>query len=94
MDRFTRKVPSWRLSNTMDAEFCIEALQNAPTRYGSPEIFNTDQRSQFTTPRFSGILDRVSDPYQHGRRPAMAGQRVHRASVAVDTIRMRLPARV
>jgi putative transposase len=57
MDWFTRKVLSWRLSNTMDAEFCIEALQDALTRYGAPEIFNTDQGSQFTTPRFTGLLE-------------------------------------
>ncbi|GBQ49656.1 transposase [Komagataeibacter europaeus LMG 18890] len=57
MDWFTRKVLSWRLSNTMDAEFCIEALQDALMRYGAPDIFNTDQGSQFTTPRFSGILE-------------------------------------
>ncbi|KXV75736.1 hypothetical protein AD953_06395, partial [Acetobacter malorum] len=42
MDWFTRKVLSWRLSNTMDVEFCIEALQEALTCDGSPEIFNTD----------------------------------------------------
>ncbi|WP_408874045.1 IS3 family transposase [Gluconobacter roseus] len=57
MDWFTRKVLSWRLSNTMDVEFCIEALQDALMRYGAPDIFNTDQGSQFTTPRFSGILE-------------------------------------
>ena len=57
MDWFTRKVLSWRLSNTMDAEFCIEALRDALMRYGTPEIFNTDQGSQFTTPRFTGLLE-------------------------------------
>jgi putative transposase len=57
MDWFTRKILSWRLSNTMDAEFCIEVLQDALTRYGAPEIFNTDQGSQFTTPRFTGLLE-------------------------------------
>ncbi len=41
----------------MDAEFCIEALRDALMRYGTPEIFNTDQGSQFTTPRFTGILE-------------------------------------
>ncbi|MFC0512544.1 IS3 family transposase, partial [Asaia spathodeae] len=57
MDWSTRKVLSWRLSNTMDAEFCIEALQEALIRYGVPEIFNTDQGSQFTTPRFTEVLE-------------------------------------
>jgi succinate dehydrogenase / fumarate reductase iron-sulfur subunit len=52
----TRRVLSWRLSNSMDAEFCIQALEEALTRYGAPEIFNTDQRSQFTSARFVDVL--------------------------------------
>jgi putative transposase len=52
----TRKVLAWRVSNTMDVEFCIEALQEAMARFGRPEIFNTDQGSQFTSPRFTGVL--------------------------------------
>ena len=56
MDRATRKVLSWRLSNSMDAEFCIQALEEALARYGPPEIFNTDQGSQFTSPRFVDVL--------------------------------------
>jgi len=48
MDWATRKVLSWRLSNTMDASFCKEALDEAITEYGPPEIMNTDQGSQFT----------------------------------------------
>ena len=56
MDWSTRKVLSWRVSNTMDAEFCIEALEEALARFGRPEIFNTDQGSQFTSPRFTGVL--------------------------------------
>ena len=56
MDWATRKVLAWRLSNTMDVEFCIEALEEALARYGRPAIFNTDQGSQFTSPRFTGVL--------------------------------------
>jgi putative transposase len=56
MDWATRKVLAWRLSNTMDAEFCIRALEEALSRFGAPEIFNTDQGSQFTSPRFTEIL--------------------------------------
>ena len=56
MDWATRKVLSWRLSNTMEADFCIEALEEALNRFGKPEIFNTDQGSQFTSPRFTGVL--------------------------------------
>ena len=56
MDWATRKVLAWRLSNTMDVEFCIEALQEACARFSRPEIFNTDQGSQFTSPRFTAVL--------------------------------------
>jgi putative transposase len=56
MDWATRRVLSWRLSNTLEVEFCIEALEDAVRRHGRPEIFNTDQGSQFTSPRFTGIL--------------------------------------
>jgi len=56
MDWATRHVLAWRLSNTMDASFCIEALNEALSRYGKPEIFNTDQGSQFTSYDFTGVL--------------------------------------
>ena len=49
MDWHSRKVLSWRLSNTMDVQFCVDALEEALDRYGSPDIFNTDQGSQFTS---------------------------------------------
>ncbi len=56
MDWATRHVLAWRLSNTMDAEFCVEALAEALSKYGKPEIFNTDQGSQFTSFDFTGVL--------------------------------------
>ena len=56
MDWATRHVLAWRLSNTMDARFCVEALAEALARYGKPEIFNTDQGSQFTSLDFTGVL--------------------------------------
>ena len=56
MDWATRHVLSWRLSNTMDAGFCVEALAEALARYGRPEIFNTDQGSQFTSLDFTAML--------------------------------------
>jgi len=56
MDWSTRAVLSWRLSNTMDSSFCVEALQEALSRYGTPEIFNTDQGSQFTDVGFTDVL--------------------------------------
>ena len=56
MDWATRAVLSWRLSNTMHPDFCVEALEEALSRYGKPEIFNTDQGSQFTSEDFTGVL--------------------------------------
>ncbi len=56
MDWATRKVLAWRLSNTMDAGFCVAALEEALARFGKPEIFNTDQGSQFTSRRFTSVL--------------------------------------
>ncbi|MCK5914402.1 MAG: IS3 family transposase, partial [Desulfuromusa sp.] len=57
MDWASRKVLSWRLSNTMDTDFCIEALEEAIENYGTPEIFNTDQGSQFTSHAFTSVLN-------------------------------------
>ena len=56
MDWHSRKVLSWRLSNTMEADFCVEALEEAIERYGCPEIFNTDQGAQFTSEAFTKLL--------------------------------------
>jgi putative transposase len=56
MDWHTRRVLSWRLSNTMDPSFCMEALQEALCRFGAPEIFNSDQGAQFTSEGFIGAL--------------------------------------
>jgi putative transposase len=56
MDWASRKVLSFRLSNTLDASFCIEALEEALQKYGTPDIFNTDQGSQFTSVEFTTVL--------------------------------------
>lgn len=56
MDWFSRKVLAWRLSNTMDADFCVAALEEAIARHGKPDIFNTDQGSQFTSFAFTTTL--------------------------------------
>ena len=56
MDWVSRAVLSWRLSNTLGAEFCVEALEEALVRHGQPEIFNTDQGSRFTSDDFTGTL--------------------------------------
>ena len=56
LDIYSRKVLGWRVSNTMTADFCVEALEEALERFGSPEIFNTDQGSQFTSEEWLGAL--------------------------------------
>jgi putative transposase len=68
MDVASRKVLSWRLSNTLDTSFCIEALEEAIRTYGTPEIFNTDQGSQFTSDAFTSILR------NHGVKISMDGK--------------------
>ena len=57
LDWYSRKVLAWRVSNCMDTSFCIEALTEAIEKYGIPEIFNTDQGSQFTSTAFTSILE-------------------------------------
>jgi putative transposase len=56
MDWFARRILAWRLSNTMEASFCIDAVEEALAKYGCPQIFNTDQGSQFTSAEFTGLL--------------------------------------
>ena len=58
MDWHSRKVLSWRVSNSMNADFCVEALEEAIDKYGCPEIFNTDQGCQFTSESFINVLKR------------------------------------
>jgi putative transposase len=67
MDWHSRYVLSWRLSNTMEVDFCIEALEEA-LRKGRPEIFNTDQGAQFPSEAFTGLLE------EHGIRISMDGK--------------------
>ncbi len=56
VDWFSRRVLAWRLSITLETEFCLDAVQEALARHGKPEIFNTDQGSQFTSVAFTGLL--------------------------------------
>jgi len=56
LDWFSRRVLSWRLSITMEVDFCLDAVEEALARHGRPEIFNTDQGSQFTSAAFTGLL--------------------------------------
>jgi putative transposase len=68
LDWATRKVLAWRVSNTIEVEFCLEVPEEAMARFGRPEIFNTDQGSQFTSLRFTGLLQ------QAGVRISMDGR--------------------
>lgn len=68
MDWYSRKVLSWRISNTMETSFCVEALEEAISIYGTPEIFNTDQGSQFTSFDFTHVLK------DHGIKISMDGK--------------------
>ena len=58
MDWYSRKVLSWRVSNTLDTSFCVDALEEAVEACGAPGLFNTDQSSQFTSEEFTGVLKR------------------------------------
>jgi putative transposase len=86
VDWFSRRVLAWRVSITMDASFCIEALEEALSRNEKPEIFNTDQGSQFTSDAFTGRLKKTWNPHQHGRPRALARQRLRRTNLEVHQI--------
>jgi putative transposase len=58
IDWYSRKVLTWRISNSMDASFCVDCLEEALVQYGKPEVFNSDQGSQFTSSAFTGVLKR------------------------------------
>ena len=80
LDWASRRVLSWRLSNTLTADFCVDAVREAIARHGCPEIFNTDQGSQFTSLEFSGLLK------QHGIRISMDGKGCWRDNVFVERL--------
>jgi len=79
IDWYSRYVLSWKLSNTLDADFCIEALEEA-LKKGRPEIFNTDQGSQFTGYVFSGLLQ------QHGVRISMDGKGSYNDNLFIERL--------
>ncbi len=79
IDWYSRYVLSWRLSNTLDADFCVEVLEEA-LRKGKPEIFNTDQGSQFTGEAFTGLLK------QHGIRISMDGKGSYNDNLFIERL--------
>ena len=80
LDWFSRRVLSWRLSITMEAAFCVETLEDAMARHGRPDIFNTDQGSQFTGTVFTGVLIR------EGIAISMDGKGAWRDNVFVERL--------
>jgi putative transposase len=82
MDWSTRKVLSWRVSNTMDGEFCIEALEEALARFGCPEIFNTDPGKPVHLTALHRCVGESRRTHLDGRPWALDGQRIHRAALA------------
>jgi putative transposase len=80
VDWFSRRVLSWRLSITMDVDFCLDAVEEALARYGRPKIFNTDQGSQFTSEAFTGLLQ------ANGIAISMDGRGAWRDNVFVERL--------
>ena len=79
MDWYSRYVVAWNLSNTLDADFCLKALEEALGK-GRPEVFNTDQGSQFTSGGFTGLLE------QHGTRISMDGKGRYTDNIFVERL--------
>jgi putative transposase len=79
MDWYSRYVLSWRLSNTLDADFCIEALKEA-LRKRQPDIFNTDQEAQFTSEAFTGVLE------SHGVKISMDGRGSYNDNLFIERL--------
>ena len=80
LDWHSRRVLSWRVSITMDTDFCIEAVEEAIARHGTPEVFNTDQGSQFTSQAFTGLLK------NHGIAISMDGKGCWRDNVFIERL--------
>jgi putative transposase len=80
LDWRSRRVLSWRVSNTLTTDFCLDALREAIARYGNPEMFNTDQGSQFTSSEFTGLLK------EHGIQISMDGKGCWRDNVFVERL--------
>ena len=79
MDWYSRYVLAWRLSNTLDADFCVEALE-AALRKGKPDVFNTDQGAQFTGKAFTGLLEK------HGIKISMDGKGSYRDNLFIERL--------
>ena len=91
LDWHSRRVLAHRVSITMEADFCVEALREAAARWGAPEIVNTDQGSQFSSAEFVAEVAAHRRAPEHGRQGLLARQRLRRAAVAQREVRGRVP---
>ena len=80
VDWYSRRVLAWKISTTMDVHFCLEAVEEAIANYGTPDIMNTDQGSQFTSQAFTGLLK------ENGIRISMDGKGAWRDNVFVERL--------
>lgn len=80
IDWYSRRVLAWRVSITMDTDFCLEAVEEAIVRHGTPEVFNSDQGSQFTSQAFTGLLK------EHGIAISMDGKGCWRDNVFIERL--------
>ena len=94
MDWYSRKVLSWRISNSMDASFCVDCLEEALRQHGRPEIFNSDQGSQFTSNAFIDVLEQAGVAISMDGRGRCLDNIFCRTAVAQRQVRGRLPERL
>lgn len=94
MDWAARKFLAWRISLTLASDFCVAALEEAIRRFGAPEILSTRPRVAIQEHRVSQRPARPSDPDQHRRPRPLAGQRIHRTTLALGEIGRGLPPRL
>jgi putative transposase len=94
IDWYSRRVLGWKLSITMDTSFCLEALEEALAKYGKPEIFNTDQGSQFTSEAFTGRLKEAGIAISMDGKGHWCDNVFVERVLEIDQVRRRLSARI
>ncbi len=94
IDWYSRKVLSWRISNSMEAVFCVDCLEDALRLYGKPEVFNSDQGSQFTSESFTGVLKREGITISMDGRGRAFDLHIRRTSMAQRQVRRCVPQRL
>ena len=94
LDWATRRVLAWRLANTLTADPCVEALEEAILKYGSPEIMNTDQGSQFTSSAFISVLEQNAIQISMDGKGCWRDECLRRAPLEIGEVRRDLSARL